>query len=188
MDFEVWARENVPLLTAALSTLALALVFGAAGDVIPHTIVPDPGETVVDAIPHVNAAISAIAVVTIGLGWRAIRNGQVDRHRVLMGTSFGLFAAFLALYLYRLVLVGTAEFPGPETVYQFVYLPFLGIHILLAIVCIPLLFYVVLLAATRNVAEIYGTNHARVGGIAAPLWLVSFLLGIGVYVLLHHVY
>jgi len=107
-----WARENVPLLTGVLSVVALALVFGAVGGVIPSSFLPRASDTVLDAIPHLNAVISASAIITIVLGWRAISRGNVHRHRAFMLASFVLFAAFLVGYLYRLILVGTIEFPG----------------------------------------------------------------------------
>jgi len=183
-----WARDNVPLLTALLSVVSLGLVFGAVGGVIPESVLPRASDAVLDAIPHLNAVISATAIATIILGWRAISRGEVKRHRAFMLTSFGLFAAFLVGYLYRLIVVGTVEFPGPETVYTFVYLPFLGIHILLAIVCIPFVFYALLLASTRPYTDLYDTAHARAGFVAAILWLISFAMGIGVYLMLHHIY
>jgi putative membrane protein len=100
----------------------------------------------------------------------------------------GLFVVFLVLYLYKVSLQGPAPFPGPDTIYRFVYLPTLAIHILLAIVCLPLLYYVVLLALTRPVSELRGTSHARIGRLAASLWLVSFVLGNVVYAFLYVVY
>ncbi|MFW5917832.1 MAG: DUF420 domain-containing protein [Halorubrum sp.] len=183
-----WARENVPLLTGLLSAVALALVFGAVGGAIPSGLLPRASDGVLAAIPHFNAAVSATAIGTILLGWRAIARGDVARHRAFMLTTFGLFAAFLAGYLYRLIHVGTAAFPGPEVVYTYLYLPFLAVHILLAIACLPFVFYALLLAATRPYAELYHTRHARVGRVAAVLWLISFTMGIGVYLLLYHVY
>ena len=183
-----WARKNVPLLTGVLSAVALALVFGAVGGVIPNSFLPRASDAVLDAIPHLNAVISASAIVTILLGWRAIARGNVRRHRAFMLASFALFSAFLVGYLYRLILVGTVAFPGPEAVYTFVYLPFLAVHILLAIVCIPFVFYALLLAATRPYEELYHTRHAQVGMVGAVLWLISFSMGIGVYLLLHQIY
>ena len=183
------SRERVPILTGILSVVSLVLVFSAAGGVIPQSAVPSTPEWVLAAIPHVNAAISLTAIVTIGIGWRAIRKGNVDRHRFAMLTSFGLFALFLILYLYRLIaLGGPAAFPGPGPIERFVYLPTLGIHILLAVICIPLLYYVLLLAWTHTVGELARTRHAVVGRVAASLWIVSFALGVVVYVLLYHVY
>ncbi|WP_255193409.1 DUF420 domain-containing protein [Natronobeatus ordinarius] len=186
---EYVARERVPVLTGLLTVVSLALVFGAAGGAIPQDVVPAPPQWLLDAIPHVNAAISLVAIGTIAVGWRAIRRGEVDRHRYAMTASLALFVTFLVLYLYRLVVVGgAAEFPGPETIYLYVYLPVLGIHMLLAMVCIPLLYYVLLLALSRPIADLYESRHAAVGRIAASLWLVSFALGVVVYVLLYHLY
>lgn len=182
-------RAHVPALTGVLTAVSLALVFGAALGYIPSTLVPAAPDWVVTTIPHVNAVISATAIATISLGWYSIRRGRAKRHRRAMLVSTGLFAGFLALYLYRLIRLGGPEpFPGPDTVYQFVYLPLLSIHILLAVVCIPLLYYVLLLAFSYPVSELGRTRHPRIGRIAASLWLISFTLGIGVYVLLHVVY
>lgn len=180
-------KENVPVVTGLLSVVSLALVFGAALRAIPSSVVPtfDPLITIV---PHLNAIISLTALVTISVGWYWIRQGEIKQHRVAMITSVLLFALFLVLYLYRLIHEGPKEFPGPDTIRSSVYLPLLAIHILLAIVCIPLLYYVLLLALTRPVSEIYESNHRRVARIAAPLWLVSFALGVVVYALLYIVF
>ncbi|WP_247001901.1 DUF420 domain-containing protein [Halosolutus gelatinilyticus] len=186
---EYVSRDRVRPFAAILSIVSLAIVFAAAGGRIPSSTVPIAPEWVLDLIPHVNVAISATAIATIVIGWRAIRHGRIDRHRKSMVASFGLFATFLALYLYRLVATGGPQpFPGPDAVYQFVYLPVLAIHILLAIVCIPLVYYALLLAAAYPIDELVRTNHARVGRIAASLWLISFSLGIVVYALLHVAY
>lgn len=185
---ELRARDHVSLLTAVLSTVALAAVFGAAGGFVPSGVVPDPGDAVLAAIPHFNAAISAVAIVTISLGWRSIRRGDVTRHRLLMGASFALFGLFLVGYLWRLSVVGTAPFPGPDAYYLYLYLPTLVVHVSLAVLCIPLLFYTLLVGVTHPVGDIYGTKHRTIGRIAAPLWIVSFAMGIGVYVMLHYVF
>lgn len=181
------AHDHVPALTAALSAVALALVFGAALQAIPATLLPPANETLFVLIPHVNAAISALAIVAILGGWRFVRGGQIRKHRASMLTAFGLFAVFLLLYLYRVAHVGPAEFPGPATI-EMAYFGFLAVHIVLAIVCVPLLFYVLLLAWSRPVSAIYDTSHATIGRVAASLWLVSFTMGIVVYVLLHLAY
>ncbi|KAB1198754.1 MULTISPECIES: DUF420 domain-containing protein [Haloferax] len=185
---ELRARDHVRGLTAVLTVLSLALVFGAVLGAIPQGAIPQASDTVLNAIPHANAAISAVAIVTILAGVRFVRRGEIQKHQRMMLASFGLFATFLVLYLYKLVVKGTETFPGPESIYQFVYLPTLAIHILLAIVCIPLVYYVLLLALTRPISEIFDTQHSRFGRVAASLWLVSFVLGNVVYVLLYVVY
>ncbi|MFB6300851.1 MAG: DUF420 domain-containing protein [Halobacteriales archaeon] len=182
------AREHVLGLTTLLSTLSLAAVFAAVLGYIPPQLFPRVSSDMIAAIPHINAAISVAAIVVIAAGWRWIRAGAVRKHRIAMVSATGLFVAFLVLYLYKVILAGPTAFPGPASIYQFVYLPLLGIHILLAIVCIPLVYYVLLLTATHSVAELPETAHPRVGRIAASLWLISFTLGIIVYLLLYVFY
>lgn len=181
------SKQQVPLLTAVLSIVSLGLVFSAVGGVVPEWLLPR-SEGLIALVPHLNVVFSIAAIVTIISGWRAIKQGNVESHRNWMLASFGLFAAFLVFYLYRVALEGPQAFGGPETIRQFVYLPTLAIHILLAVICVPLLFYVLLVAVSRPIDEIYLSRHRSVGQIAAALWLVSFSLGIVVYVLLYVLY
>ncbi|MWG36080.1 DUF420 domain-containing protein [Halomarina oriensis] len=184
---ELRAKERVPVLTGVLTVVSLALVFAAVGRVLPTGALPR-SEPLVELIPHLNAVLSTAAIGTITAGWRWIRRDEVARHRAAMLTSFVLFAAFLVLYLYRVSLEGPSEFPGPETVYLYLYLPLLAVHVLLAIVCVPLVYYALLLAATHTPTELRRTAHKRVGRVAASLWLVSFTLGIVVYAMLYVVF
>jgi putative membrane protein len=181
------AGENVRALTAALSVVSVGLVFAAAGGAVPATVVPTV-PALVAVIPHVNVVLSLAAIAAIVAGVRSIRRGEVDRHWRLMVAAFLLFLAFLVLYLYKVVVAGTAAFPGPDAVYRFVYLPTLAVHVLLAVATLPGLYYVLLIGLTRSPAAVRETPHRRVGRVAASLWLVSFLLGIAVYAMLYVVY
>lgn len=187
METRRWAADHVPALTALLTLASLVLVFGAALQMLPVGALPSP-QGLLKAVPHVNAVISLCAIGTISAGVRAIRHGNVARHRALMLTSFGLFALFLALYLYRVAILGPTEFGGPDVVESYVYLPVLFVHVALAIVCVPFVFYALLIAGTRPVAEIYETRHRTVGRIAATLWLISFSMGLVIYAMLYHLY
>ncbi|PSQ03862.1 DUF420 domain-containing protein [Halobacteriales archaeon QS_6_71_20] len=183
-----FARRHSLGVAAAISAVALGLVFAVVGGVVPETALPRAPAAVVDAIPTLNAVVSLAALATILGGVRAARGRDYEAHRRFMLATTALFAAFLVMYLYRIALVGTTEFGGPAAVERFVYLPLLGVHIVLAIVCVPLVAYVLTLAATRPLGDLFDTAHARVGRIAASLWFVSFALGVVVYALLYHVY
>lgn len=183
-----FARRHSLAVAALLSAVALALVFAVVGGAVPSGALPRAPDAVVEAIPAANAAISVAAVAAILAGVRAARGRDFDAHRRFMLASTGLFGAFLALYLYRIALVGTTDFGGPAAVERFVYLPLLAVHVLLAIVCVPLVLYVLTLATTRSRADLFDTAHARVGRVAAALWVVSFTLGVVVYALLYLVY
>jgi len=185
MTQEGFARRHVGSLTAVLSVASIALVVAAVRGFVPNTAVPHAPQWFVEAIPTLNAVISAAAIGTIVAGVRRIRAGDVDAHRKRMVATTLLFVAFLGLYLYRLVVHGTTEFAGPDAVYTFVYLPVLVVHMGLAMVAIPLVYYALLLAGTHSVAELPDTRHAAVGRAAAGFWLVSFALGIVVYLMLY---
>jgi putative membrane protein len=77
-----------------LTVISLALVFGAVLGAIPTAILPRAPGWVYDAIPHLNAAISFVAILTIVQGWRWIRQGQILKHRTAMLTALTLFAVF----------------------------------------------------------------------------------------------
>jgi len=181
-------REHVPAVSGILSVVALALVFAAALQAIPPALLPRAPDAVLAAIPHVNAVVSVAAIGTIIVGWRAIRRGDIARHRAAMLSTTGLFALFLVAYLYRVALLGPSDFSGPALVENLLYPGILAVHIVLAIVCVPLVIYVLMLALTHSVPELRETHHPTVGRVAAALWLVSFTLGVVVYLLLYVVY
>jgi putative membrane protein len=178
-------RGRLVATTTMLTVVSLALVFAAALQAIPPGVLPGAPAWLLAAIPHVNAVISALAIVTISLGWRWIRAREVEKHRIAMVTSTLLFVAFLVLYLYKVAIAGPTPYSGPPALETLVYYPILAIHIVLAVVCLPLLYYVLGLAIVHEPAELAGTLHPRLGRVAASLWLISFALGIVVYALLY---
>ncbi len=180
-------HEHVPAVTIVLSIISLGVVFSAAFQILPVATLPSP-RWVLTAIPSVNAVISLGAIVTILGGVRAIRRGHITRHKRYMIASFVLFAVFLGLYLYRVAILGPTEFAGPSLVRQYVYLPILLVHVGLAIVCVPFVYYALLLGLANPVEEIYRSRHRTVGRIAAGLWLISFSMGLVIYLLLYHMY
>jgi len=184
MNARTTVRDHTLGVAAVLSVVSLALVFAAALRVVPAELIPRAPTAVVEAIPHVNAAVCAVALVSVLLGVRAIHDGDVERHRKLMGITFGLFATFLVAYLYRVALVGPSEFPASGLL-ETIYLAILAIHITLAVVCVPLVFYTLLLAWSHPLSAIPETNHRKVGRVAAPLWAISFALGVVVYLLIY---
>ncbi|MFB6311642.1 MAG: DUF420 domain-containing protein [Salinirussus sp.] len=179
-----FAREHPLALAGILSAASLALIFGTAGGVISGALLPR-SRSLIAAIPHVNAVLSITAIVVIVAGWRAIRAGNVRRHRSAMLSAFTLFATFLVLYLYRVAIHGPTPFDGPSWLATFVYFPVLVIHIGLAVICVPLLYYVALLGLTTPVSAIPDTRHPRLGRLTAALWIISFGLGLVVYGLLY---
>ena len=180
-------NDSLRLLIVAVSSfIAISIVFAAAGGVIPRSLLPQASDSVIAAIPHINVALSVCAIGTILYGWVQITNRRVHRHKLAMIVSVLLFGTFLSLYLYRLIILGgPAPYEGPAIVYQYVYLPVLILHIVLAVICIPLLFEALSIAITYPLEKIPATRHAKIGKIAAALWIVSFAGGILIYLLLY---
>lgn len=135
-------------------------------------------------LPHAIALVNGAGVVSLQLGYRAIRRGDVRGHRNFMGLSFVLIAAFLTMYVTRLLLGGTEVYRGPQVIRDFVYLPVLTVHLGLSIVSVPLVLFNVLTGLTLPHGSIGETPHPRVGKAAYLCWSLSLALGIVVYVLL----
>jgi putative membrane protein len=177
-------HRRVLLGSGAISALALSAVFAAALRVVPPRAIPRAPDAVVAAIPHLNAALNLLAFVAVAAGWRFARRREIRRHRAAMLAGAGLFGAFLALYLYRVALVGPTHFGGTGAL-ALAYYATLAIHVLLAVIAVPLVIYVLTLVTAYPVAELSQTPHARIGRFAAPLWLLSFALGMVVYAALY---
>jgi len=181
LERRAWA---VALLLSAATVAAIGL--SSRGGL--RGVVPEAPRFFLDAVPHINAVLVLVGLAAVSLGYRAVRRGEVRRHVAYMSTATLVFFAFLALYLLRLANLGLTEFPGSDFAYTYVYLPFLTVHMALATVCVPLVLYSVIVAATVPTDDIRETAHPRVGRVAAPLWATSFAFGFVVYLLLHHVF
>ena len=181
------ARDHPLAATAILSVLGYALVIGTFLGAIPAGIYPDLSVAAVNRLADAIALVNATATGLLVVGWRAIRRGDIDRHRRAMLGAFLLILVFLVLYLTKVGGGGTKEFVGPQGAY-YAYLAMLAIHILLSVLAVPVVLYQVVTGLTRPIHEIPSTRHARVGRIAAGSWIVSLTLGVLTYLLLNHVY
>jgi putative membrane protein len=182
-----FVHDHVVSITAILSVISLGLVFYTAGGYIPSQYLPR-NDFILNLIPHFNAVLSIIAILSISKAVSYAIRGEIENHQKTMLFSFGVFVLFLTLYLYKVAIVGTADFGGPENIKMFIYLPFLLIHIALAVICVPLVFYSLSIGLTHTIEEIKGTRHAKVGRVATKLWIISFLMGGIVYLMAYQAY
>lgn len=177
-----------PGLTAILLAAVVYTILGYALAAEPPSDLPPAVARLVALAPHLIALINAAALICLRMGWRAIRSGNVTRHRRFMLSAATLISAFLVLYVTRVALGGTKTFPGPAVVRTYLYLPMLAVHILLSILSVPPVIYNVLVGLTHHPDEIGHTAHPRVGRVAVAFWSLSLVLGIGVYLLLNIIY
>jgi putative membrane protein len=180
------AKERPKTVTAVLSVVGYALVVGALtlGNPLGVTI----PESQVNLLSHAIAAVNTVATVLLVLGWRAIRRDDVDTHRKLMVSAFGLILVFLVMYLAKTGFGGTKEIALDPGVVYYAYLAMLAVHILLSAVSVPVVLYALVLGLTHTPAELRETAHAKVGRVAAASWVLSLSMGVLTYLLLNHVY
>ncbi|MFB6284703.1 MAG: DUF420 domain-containing protein [Halobacteria archaeon] len=178
--------ENHPgKTTAVLSVIGYAVVISSFAGLFPY---PKIEPSTVNLLSDVIAAINAVALTALVAGYLKIRKGDVEAHKKLMLTSFGLILLFLVVYLFKVGGGGTKVFEGPETIKLYLYLPMLAVHLILSIVSVPVVLYAVVLGLTQPVEELGDTVHPRVGKIAVVAWVLSLALGLATYLLLNVVY
>ena len=182
-------KENFPLPASIIVTL---IAYGILSFVIfrerPSVVQSDFITGLLAFLPHTIAFVNALALTLLAAGWWLIRHGYVKLHRIAMPSALGLIFLFLVMYVTRIYLGGIREFPGPEIVYYYVYLPILIIHLALSIICIQPVLYVAHIGLTHRIEDIPHTSHRWVGRIAVPMWILSLALGLVVYFLLYRVY
>jgi putative membrane protein len=137
--------------------------------------------TLAEVLPPVNATLNGTSAALVLLGWRAIRAGDRERHRVVMLAAFGASVLFLAGYLTRVVLTGTHAFPGGG-VLRAVYLAILASHTLLAAAAAPMVLRTLFLAVRERFPD-----HRKIARFTLPIWMYVSVTGVAVYVLLYHV-
>lgn len=181
-DLRASARANPRAVTAVLSILGYVLVLGTFGGFLP--IYPELESGTVKLLAHVIAAINTLALASLLLGWRAIKQGNVRRHRAAMLTAFSLILLFLVVYLVKIGGGFERSLVAP-TVVKIPYLLMLFVHIGLSVLAVPVVLHAVVLGLTHSPAELADTVHPRVGRIAAAAWSLSLALGIVTYLLLN---
>jgi putative membrane protein len=153
------ARARPRLVTAVVSVVGYALVFGAFGGVLP---LPEISREAVILLGDAIAVVNTAALLAILAGVYFIRNDDVKRHRAAMLTAFTLIMTFLVLYLVKVGAGFEKEIVASGAVWG-AYVGMLAIHILLSAVSVPVVVHAVVLGLSHTPAELRETAHARVG-------------------------
>lgn len=133
-------------------------------------------------LPYMNEGFILLSAVFIALGWRKIRQRQMEAHKRLMiiGTVFA--SLFFIGYLVKTVVVGDTTFGGPEHL-QVPYQIFLQIHSLLATVAAVLGIVTLRLAYKNSFGK-----HKKIGLWTAGIWLFTVADGLVVFLMLYIIY
>jgi len=178
------AREHPRRITALLSVIGYVLVIGAF---TPYAPFPSISEDLVILLGDAIAVVNTFALLSILVGVRYIKRGEVRKHRAAMLTAFSLILIFLVMYLVKVGGGFEKSILATGTVY-YAYLVMLAIHILLSALAVPVVLHAVVLGLTHTPSELRNTAHARVGRVAVAAWGLSLFLGIVTYLMLNHVY
>ena len=131
-------------------------------------------------LPALDAVLNALCAVFLLLGFRYILRRQVTAHRNSMFAAFIVSSVFLVAYVTNHVLHGDLLFPRAYPTARFIYLwLLLTPHILLAVVCLPLILITFFLSLTGRFPA-----HRRVARWTWPIWLYVSVSGVAVYAML----
>jgi len=139
-------------------------------------------EALAETLAAVNAGLNFTSAALLVAGFRFIRRGRIRNHRRCMLGAVTAGATFLVIYVTRFSLTGTHSFPGPEAVRP-VYLAILFSHMVLAVVVVPMVIRLLVLARRERFSE-----HRRLARWTFPIWLYTLVTGLVVYLMLYQLY
>ena len=133
-------------------------------------------------LPPVNAALNGIASVLLVVGRSLAKRREIDAHRRVMLTAFGVSSVFLFCYVAHKVSKGFESTTfNVEGVAKLAYLALLFTHVTLAM-AVPVLAILLIRLGLRDERA----RHRRLARIAWPIWMYVSVTGVVIYVLLYH--
>jgi len=130
-------------------------------------------------LPTVNAFFNALSAVLLVRGYRMVRAGRIEGHRLSMQTAFASSVLFLVGYLVYHSLVGVVHYRNAGFV-RSVYLAILLTHTLLAIAVAPMA-VVTIVRGWRGRFE----RHRALARWTLPIWLYVNITGVVIYLMLY---
>jgi putative membrane protein len=136
----------------------------------------------VEQLPAVNATLNALAAVLLVVGWGLIKARRERAHKRVMLAAFGVSCAFLTCYLVYHARVGSVPFQGMGNV-RTIYFAILISHVVLA-AAVPVLAGVTIYLGLAD----RRAKHRRFARWTFPIWLYVSVTGVGLYLMLYHIY
>ncbi len=133
-------------------------------------------------LPHLTAALNALAGLLVLVGFLLIRQRRKAAHRAVMTAAVVVSALFLVSYLLHHITAPVFVFPGQGLIRP-IYFTMLVSHVALAVVVAPMV-VVTFRRARRGDFDL----HRGLARWTFPIWLYVSATGLAVYVLLYHVY
>ncbi len=171
-------RANINWIIASISLVVLLLV--AVLLLAPREAQATAGAADVSRLPALNASLNGVNVILLSVAYLFIRRGEVQRHRALMLSAFGVSVLFLVSYVTYHAFSGSTRFAGPDWVRPF-YFSILISHIVLAAGIVPL----ALITLYRGLSKVF-VKHKQIARWTLPIWLYVSVSGVLVYLMLYH--
>ena len=143
-----------------------------------------------DHLPHVTAALNAIAAVFLVLGLINIKKGRARLHKKWMLAALTTSALFLVIYLFHKVALYQATgqpnrkfTTDVSDTIRYTYFFILGTHLVLAMTVPFLAVRAVQLAMKGRIIA-----HKKLVRFAYPIWMYVSITGVLVYLMLYQWY
>lgn len=133
-------------------------------------------------LPPIYASINGLTAVLLIASAYAIKNGNRERHELLMKTCIGLSTLFLVMYVTYHMFSDSTPYGGGGAL-RYVYYFILITHIILSIAVIPLVLFTFSRALAGNFER-----HSRLARITFPIWLYVAVTGVVVYLMISPYY
>ena len=143
-------------------------------------------QSYISLLPHLNAALNALATVLLIAGYVQIKRRRETAHKWTMIACFGVSVIFLASYLtYHFNIPGGSKrFPSyPPDVVRYTYYAILLSHVLLA-AAVPFLAIATIWLGLADLRF----RHRRLAWWTFPIWLYVSITGVVVYAMLYQLY
>lgn len=136
----------------------------------------------VRVLPKLNAILNGTTSLLLIASLFAIKNKQIELHKKLNLTAFGLSAVFLLSYVTFHAFGVETRFPADNPIRP-VYLFILLTHILLAAIVLPMVLISFYYGLTGKVAK-----HRKLVRFSFPIWLYVTITGVVVYLMISPYY
>jgi uncharacterized membrane protein YozB (DUF420 family) len=133
-----------------------------------------------DALPPINAVLNGLAAVLLVIGLVLIKNRQINAHRNVMITAFGVSTLFLIGYLTYHAHAQIVYFKGTGVI-RTIYMTILWTHTPLA-AAVPVLAIITL---NRGLKARFD-KHRAIAKWTWPIWMYVNVTGVIIYLMLFH--
>lgn len=156
----------------AISMVVLGLVIVLYTELIPK---PSPAPDFIRFQPLLHAILNGSCAILLIFSLKAIKAGNITRHKNLNLTAFCLSALFLISYVIYHYLAPKSSYLG-DAPGKYIYFFILLTHILLSATVLPLILLSFWYALTDNVQK-----HRKIVRFSYPIWLYVAVTGVLVY-------